>query len=171
MSEARGLSAAQWQQLYKRLEKPLYNFAYRYVWAAQEAQDVVHDAFLIVWERRDQLFASTADRYLWTTVLNRARNRRRWARARQFLQLDDAADELPATQCTESEARTQQASSRLRTQIEQLPEKLRAVLLLAEFADMSYQDIAQLLDIPPGTVGSRRNLALKLLRERTEGDV
>lgn len=167
MSDARGLSAAQWRDLYMRLETPLYNFAYRYVWTAQEAQDVVHDAFLAIWERRDRIIPATADRYLWTAVLNRSRNRRRWSRARIFLQLDDPANQLRAAHCVEAEAAHQQAAARLRAEIDQLPEKLRAVLLLVEFGGMSYEDIAQLLAIPPGTVASRRHLAVKLLRDRT----
>jgi len=43
---------------------------------------------------------------------------------------------------------------------------MRSVLLLAEFSEMSYEDIAQLLSIPLGTVASRRHLAMKRLRER-----
>jgi len=72
MSDERGLSAPQWQELYQRLEKPLYNFAWRYVWNAQEAEDIVHDAFLQVWERRDRILVATANRYLWVSVMNLA---------------------------------------------------------------------------------------------------
>jgi RNA polymerase sigma-70 factor (ECF subfamily) len=170
MSDVRGLSAAQWRTLYERLEKPLYNFAFRHVWVAQEAEDVVHDAFLRIWERRAHIVAATADRYLWTAVVNGARNRRRWARAKNFLHLDGPAAELPASQCVEAQVAHQQVTARLRAEIDRLPEKLRTVLLLAEFGEMRYEDIAQLLAIPSGTVASRRHLAVKLLRARTGSD-
>lgn len=167
MSEARGLSAPEWQELYQRLERPLYNFAWRYVWNAQEAEDVMHDAFLQLWGRRERIHPGTADRYLWVTVLNLSRKKRRWARTKQFLQIDDSAHELAATDCIEADAAQQQQEMRLQAEIERLPEALRAVLLLAEFSGMSYEQIAQLLAIPPGTVASRRHLAVKQLRERT----
>ncbi len=166
MSDARGISAAEWQDLYRRLEKPLYNFAYRYVWVAQEAEDVVHDAFLQIWERRERMLAPTADRYLWVAVLNSCRKRRRWARAKRFLQIEDSAHELPAARSAESTAAHREESERLRAAIERLPEPQRAVLLLAEFSEMSYESIAQLLSIPAGTVASRRHLAVKQLREQ-----
>ncbi len=167
MSEARGLSAPQWQELYQRLEKPLYNFAWRYVWNTQEAEDVVHDAFLSVWERRAGILPGTADRYLWVAVLNLSRKRRRWSRTKQFLQIDHSPLELQAPGSVESDAAQSAEVRRLHLEIEGLPEALRAVLLLAEFGEMSYEEIARLLSIPPGTVASRRHLAVKRLRART----
>jgi len=167
MSDERGLSAPQWQELYQRLEKPLYNFAWRYVWNAQEAEDIVHDAFLQVWERRDRILVATANRYLWVSVMNLARKKRRWARAKQFLQFEDSPHELSAPDNVEAEASQREQAQRLRAEIERLPEALRAVLLLAEFSEMSYEEIAGLLSIPKGTVASRRHLAVKQLRIRT----
>ncbi len=171
MRDGRGLSATQWRDLYERLEKPLYNFAYRYVWVVQEAEDVVHEAFLQIWERRDRMQAETADRYLWITVLNRSRKRRRWARTKRFLQIDDATLELPTSLGSDIASARQEQAQRLRAEIERLPEKLRAVLLLAEFGEMRYEDIAVLLAIPAGTVASRRHQAVKALRERLRSDM
>jgi DNA-directed RNA polymerase specialized sigma24 family protein len=84
MTRALGIAEAGWEALYRRLEKPLYNLAYRYVWNSQEAQDVLHDAFIELWARRDRLIADTADRYAWITVLNLSRKRRRWCVWRSF---------------------------------------------------------------------------------------
>ncbi|MEO8307960.1 MAG: sigma-70 family RNA polymerase sigma factor [Pseudomonadota bacterium] len=165
MSDARGLSATEWQDLYRRLEKPLYNFAFRYVWSAQDAEDVVHDAFLQIWERREHTLVATADRYIWVTALNRCRKLRRWARLKCFVQIEDSLHEVPAAENVETEAAHREEEVGLRAAIERLPERLRAVLLLAEFSDMSYEAIAQLLSIPAGTVASRRHLAVKQLRE------
>jgi RNA polymerase sigma-70 factor (ECF subfamily) len=167
MSDARGLSAPQWEALYQRLEKPLYNFAWRHVWNTQEAEDIVHDAFLQVWQRRDRLLPQTTDRYLWVAVLNLSRKRRRWAKAKRFLMLEDPAFELPAADDVEAETSGHEETLRLHAEVERLPDALRAVLLLAEFSELSYEEIAQLLSIPAGTVASRRHLAVKRLRERT----
>lgn len=49
-----------------------------------------------------------------------------------------------------------------------LPDASRAVLVLREFEDLSYQEIAEALDIPVGTVMSRLNYARKLLKEKLE---
>jgi RNA polymerase sigma-70 factor (ECF subfamily) len=164
MARAPGISAAEWEALYKRLEKPLYNLAYRYVWNRQEAQDVLHDAFMELWARRARLIADTADRYAWITVLNFSRKRHRWIRAKRFLRGVDFLAAIPASGILEADVARSQHYASLHGAIERLPEKLRAVLLLVEFSEMSYESIAQLLAIPPGTVASRRNLALKQLR-------
>jgi RNA polymerase sigma-70 factor, ECF subfamily len=162
MSEP-GTTEAEWEALYARLERPLYNLAYRYVWHSQEAQDVVHDAFLHLWARRGRVRLDTADRYLWVSVLNLSRKRRRWSRAKQFLYGDEALAELSGPHSPESDAASSQERHRLRRAIDGLPEKLRSVLLLTEFAELGYESIAELLSIPVGTVASRRHLAIKQL--------
>ncbi len=150
--------------MYKRLEKSLYNLAYRYVWDCEEAQDILHDAFMQMWMRREQLIAGTADRYAWITVLNLARKRRRWSRTKHFLRSDDSLASLPAAAAVDSDAARSQEQTLLHAAIERLPEKLRSVLLLVEFSELDYDSIAELLSIPSGTVASRRNLALRRLR-------
>jgi RNA polymerase sigma-70 factor (ECF subfamily) len=170
MARALGVSEAEWEALYKRLEGPLYNLAYRYVWNSEEAQDILHDAFMELWARRGRLVANTADRYAWVTVLNLARKRRRWSRAKHFLRGEDSLAALPATAAVESDAARAEEEALLRAAIERLPEKLRSVLLLAEFSELNYDSIAELLSIPAGTVASRRNLALKQLRFELKGD-
>jgi len=162
MSEP-GTTEAEWEALYARLERPLYNLAYRYVWHSQEAQDVVHDAFLELWARRGRVRFDTADRYLWVAALNLSRKRRRWRRAKQFLYGDEALAELSGPQSPESDTASSQERHLLRRAIDGLPEKLRSVLLLTEFANMGYESIAELLSIPAGTVASRRHLAIKQL--------
>ncbi|HEY5806855.1 MAG TPA: sigma-70 family RNA polymerase sigma factor, partial [Povalibacter sp.] len=149
--------------------KPLYNVAYRYVWNGQQAQDVVHDAFLELWARRATVVTATADRYVWTSVLNYARKRRRWNQLRSFLHADDdeAAKEVSA-QSAECEVMHAETGTTLQQAIDALPPKLREVLLLTAFSEMSYDAIAEMLAIPPGTVASRRHLALQRLRQELQ---
>jgi RNA polymerase sigma-70 factor, ECF subfamily len=164
MTRALGISEAEWEALYKRLEKPLYNLAYRYVWNSEEARDILHDAFMEIWTRRDQLIASTIGQYAWITVLNRSRKRRRWSRTKHFLRGEESLASLPATTALEADVVLSEEQALLHAAIERLPEKLRSVLLLVEFSDLSYESVSELLSIPSGTVASRRNLALKQLR-------
>lgn len=49
--------------------------------------------------------------------------------------------------------------------LQQLTDKQRAVLILRYYGDLSYQEIAQVLEIPVGTVRSRLNAALKALHQ------
>jgi len=159
--------AAAWEQLYRRLEQPLFNLAYRYTWNRHEAEDVVHDAFLRVWDRRDAVRLESLDRYVWVATLNAARQRRRWRRFKVFLQIEAETQEtaLIETQRPDGVLDAAQERAHLARAIDALPEKLRTALLLAEFSLLSYEAAAKLLGIPPGTFASRRNSALKRLRE------
>jgi RNA polymerase sigma-70 factor (ECF subfamily) len=148
----------------------LFNLAYRYVWNREEAQDVVHDAFLRVWDRRATLRADTADRLLWVCALNLARNRRRWLKLRRLFDSSDGTVEALTSGIRADEPAQQEAiATALRAAIDLLPEKQREVLLLAEFSEMRYEAIAALLRVPVGTVASRRHLAVKALRVRLGG--
>ena len=159
--------ATAWEQLYRCMERSLFNLAYRYTWNRDEAEDVVHDAFLRAWDRRAGLRLETLDRYLWVTTLNVARQRRRWRRLKVFLQIEEDAggDALIEMQRPEGMLDAAQHRRQLAHAIDMLPEKLRTALLLAEFSELSYEAAAQLLEIPPGTFASRRNSALKKLRQ------
>jgi RNA polymerase sigma-70 factor (ECF subfamily) len=73
------------------------------------------------------------------------------------------ASETPETQASEREFEV-----RLRAQVELLPEKLKAVVLLTAVEEMDVRTVAEILGIPEGTVRSRLHLARRqLLREVT----
>lgn len=61
-----------------------------------------------------------------------------------------------------------QIDGRLATAVEQLPETLRSTLMMWAIEDLKYQEIAQVMDVPIGTVMSRLHRARALLRERLE---
>ena len=164
MTQDAGLDEAAWTALYQRLETPLYNAAFRYVWQRQDAQDLVQEAFLQLWQRRATIEEATVEAWLWTSVLNLARKRRRWQALRQFLQLDEGEPLAAPEAAPEQQLQDAQHARRLRAAIDALSEKLRRVLLLTEFSALPQHEVAALLDIPPGTVASRRHLALRQLR-------
>jgi RNA polymerase sigma-70 factor (ECF subfamily) len=151
---------AEWIDVYRRLERPIYNVVYRVIWDAAESQDVVQEAFLRCWRRKDDIRADGFKALLFRTALNLASNRRRSVRLWRIIgvaALDDVADERGAGD---------PLSKPVREALDALPAILRDVLLLTELAGMTYPEIAAALGIAEGTVGSRRTRALALLRER-----
>ena len=97
-------------------------------------------------------------------MLNLARKRRRWQALRHFLQLDEEAPLVAPQPTPEQDLHALQRQQRLRAALDGLSEKLRRVLLLTEFSALPQHAVAELLGIPPGTVASRRHLALRQLR-------
>jgi len=146
---------------YRRMEKPLYNVLYRSLWQSQDCQDVINEAFLRVWDRRQRVDESSVAALIWTTALNLARNRLRWRHL--WHTAEESTDPHGGDDPYESALR-QQREQRLRTALAQLPRAMREVLLLGEFGGLSIAEVAAVLKIPAGTVGSRKHVALARLR-------
>lgn len=149
---------------YRRLERPLYNVLYRLLWQREDCQDLIHDAYVRVWSRRDGVDEATLDALVWTTALNLAKNRLRWRALWRQQPLDAEALDA-ATGVHDAGAATDfLAVRRLHGALGQLPMALRTVLLLSEFSGLRGAEIAAVLDIPAGTVASRKHHAMDRLR-------
>jgi len=147
---------------YRRMEKPLYNVLYRWLWQAQECQDTIHDAFMRVWEKRASVDEARLEKLVWTTALNLARNRLRWRGLWRFAEPDEDAQVTDDGPLEAAERR--QRDQRLRAALAALPSAMRQVLLLSEFGGLGIAEIGEVLGIPQGTVGSRKHQALARLR-------
>lgn len=147
---------------YQRLERPLFNVLYRMLWNSQDCQDLIHDAFLRIWQRRESVDASRVDALVWTSALNLTRNRLRWQRLWRTEAFDADWPDTEPTPEQSIDRLTQQR--RLHKALMRLPAAMREVLLLGEFAELSHSDIAAVLSIPAGTVASRHHQALSRLR-------
>jgi RNA polymerase sigma-70 factor (ECF subfamily) len=143
---------------YRRLETPLFNVLYRQLWQREECQDVIQDAFVRIWERRERVSEPTLDALVWTTALNLARNRLRWRRLWRHEPVDES---LPSSGVSPEDFL---ATQRLRAALRQLPPVSRDVLLLSEFGGLRGEEVAALLGIPAGTVASRKHNAITRLR-------
>lgn len=148
---------------YRRLERPLYNVLYRQLWQAQDCQDLIHDAYMRVWERRGKVTEDTLDALdalVWTTALNLARNRLRWRRLRRHDPLDGASQTLSTAESSADFL----AERQLHRALQQLPQAWQQVLLLSHFSGLSGAEIAAVLGIPAGTVASRKHQAMARLK-------
>ena len=155
-----GVEKAQWIELYHALEKPLYNVVYRIIWDAAESQDIVQEAFLRCWRRKEDVRADGVEGLLFRTALNLASNRRRSVKLWRLVGLGSVPEIADERACGDAISRP------VRDAFEALPEQLKHVLLLTEIAGMTYGEIAATLGVREGTVGSRRTRALAMLRER-----
>lgn len=144
---------------YRRIERRLYNVLFRLLWNPQDCQDVMHDAFMRVWRRRESVVEASLEPLLFTTALNLARNQLRWKSLRSFVGLDDY---LVATGPPHGD------SPDLRRALAALSPGQRKVVLLSEIGGFDTREIARMLGIPEGTVGSRKHQALARIRKMLE---
>lgn len=152
------------ENLYLELEKPLFNVVFRYVWNREEAQDLVQESFLRLWKMRDRVDMRTVKPLVYKICLNLAASSLRRKKILTFLSLDKGAKEPRAKGHHNPEQKEE--IQILRKLINELPSKLKETILLTEFSEMSYDEIGESLDIPAGTVGSRRNKAISKIKEK-----
>ena len=153
------------ERLYAELEKPLCNVVFRWVWSMDEAQDVVQDAFVRLWRMRARVNMDTVAPLVYKIALNLAASRRRSKKIWRWVSLDLLRDATSAARPADESLSAREDRARVRAAVEALPEDLRQVIMLCEYSELGYDQIAKTLSIPAGTVGSRRHRALRLLRQ------
>jgi len=160
------LTRPELEALYMRLEKPLFNVLFRWVWDAEEAHDLVLETFLRLWKMRGRVRMQTVEALTYRIGTNLGANRRRARKLWRVTTLEAVISHPSQTRSAEQTLEQQQVRHAVQEAIDDLPDRLRRVILLCEFSMMSYREVAHALKIPEGTVGSRRNAALKRLRQQ-----
>ena len=154
------------EELYEQLEKPVYNVIYRWVWDSEEARDIVQETFIRLWRIRHKVIPETVQPLIYRIALNLAANRRRSKRIWRWVTLESLREEQSKNNHSRIEYETIERDKNVRRAVNALPEHLKRVVLLSEFSELKYEQIAQCLGIPSGTVASRRNKALQLLHKK-----
>ncbi len=159
------------EALYVQWERPLYNLVYRWLWQRDEAADVVQEAFARLWQMGERVRPESAKALLFRIAVNVASKRRRARRLWGWVGLEALGAVEPRSFATNAPEALldQERQQALMVAIEALPEKLRRVVLLCELAECGYAEVAEILAIPLGTVASRRNAAVKRLRQAMAG--
>lgn len=150
------------ETLYLELEKPLYNTVFRWVWREDEAMDLVQEAFVRLWAVRHKVRQDEAKAYVFKIALNLAARKRRSAKLWKWTGLEG----LVSSDSQDRELIESEREKAVRTAVENLPLKIRKVVVLVRFAQMSYKEIGTLLRIPSGTVGSRYHKGIQLLEQQ-----
>jgi RNA polymerase sigma-70 factor (ECF subfamily) len=168
---------AAFELMYDRHGGAAYSLAYRIVGDATTAEDVTQEAFLSIWRtgaRFDRARGSVRT-WLLGVVRNRAIDVLRRASSRPSavsLELEGmpepraAADEL-----TDSEAIRREAAREVRGALDVLPDDQVNVIKLAYFGGMTHSEIAELLDMPLGTVKGRMRLGMEKMRAQLAEEV
>ena len=167
-----------WEQIVARYRRKVFHIAYKFTGKHDEAEDLTQEIFLKVFKSIDK-FNRDADFSTWLSSVARnfcIDNYRAGKREREVLVEDLVAFDLaPAASGNPHRAlEDQDRRSFLRRGLDQLPDKLREAVVLRDLQGLSYQEMADRLALPEGTVKSRINrgreeLARLLLRANQPG--
>ncbi len=161
-------------QFYDRYSTLLYSTAVRVLNDAKEAEDVLQEVFLQIWDRARQYDAAVGKPLNWAITLtrNKAIDRLRATR-RRFRLADDAAGqtvEISGTQkAPVDEISGGEQSAMVRSAVGGLPADQRKAIELAFFGGLTQQEISESLGEPLGTIKARIRRGLMKLRSSLEG--
>ncbi len=147
----------------------LHRFLYRLSRNPADADDLLQEAFLTVWRKRDQYSGrGSLDGFLRRTAyrvyLNHRERRRR--RAALALRAPKPAVETPADDSVERHDTVNFLFARIREGLDALPEEAREAFVLFRFEGLSCREISQLTQVPAKTVSTRVRRATLLLAAR-----
>ena len=158
---------AAWDLIVRQYWRKVFNVAYKFVGKHDEAEDLAQDIFLKIFKSLDT-FDSRANFQTWLTSVSRnlcIDHYRSVRKERETIDRDVDTNELaPAAREPGPIAALEQADrvALLRKALAALPATLRKAVLMRDIQELSYQEIADKLRLPEGTVKSRIN------RGRTE---
>lgn len=153
------------EQLVKRYQLPMYRTALGIVGGQDQAKDVTQKGFIKAWENIDSFnpdyrFFS----WLYRIIVNEALNHSRGSDDVVTLSSTVSSETTPHQQVVKTEEKMQ-----VKKAIKQLKPHYRAVIHLRHFEELSYKEIAKVLDIKAKTVKSRLYTARSNLREYISG--
>lgn len=163
------LQSGSFEELAMPLFDQLYNFAHWLTQNRDEAEDLVQETYAKALKGFSSFQMGTNFRaWMYRILRNTFLTSRTGLRATSTIPLEseeNAIDLAVDTETPEAILLKRSDSQLLQGAIESLPVHYREILLLCEVEEMSYQEIAETLSIPIGTVMSRLSRARKTLRE------
>lgn len=169
IDEALSGDAAAFGHLVTRYQDRLYNSLVHVVGSADLAYDAVQDAFVQAFVKLDT-FQRASGFYTWLyrIAFNLAASRRR--RQKPMLSVD-AGEELGQQPVDRSASPSEnlereERAGQIQAGLARISEEHRAILVLREIDDYSYEEIAEILDLPVGTIRSRLHRARLQLRDQ-----
>lgn len=143
----------------------LWRFACRMGMGTATAEDLAHEAFVIALSRAHAIVPGKERSYLLSIVVNMLRRERTRRNRHEELTEEPAAREDDAPDRALDDKRARELLDRA---LDALDDDLRAVFVLHEIEEETMADIAQMLDLAPGTVASRLRRAREEWKRATE---
>jgi len=180
VAELKAGSEAAYAWLIGEFQQPVYGLVYRIVNDPADAADTTQDVFLKVFRGMKQFHGeSSLKTWIYRIALHEAANRRRWwfrHKARETsiepAEADGGGESAMQTALTDpadspfDSVAHREVQQRVEEELQKLSEPYRTTLILRDLEEMSYEEIAEVLEISLGTVKSRLTRGREALRLR-----
>lgn len=157
--------------LVQRHQRCVFNLVLRMVQDYEDASEITQEAFLAAWQglpsfRGEARFATWLYRIAYHCCLRQLERRKREWDLQATIQAEYMLDEVNKERRVEDVLEQRDRQAALLDQLAQLPTRYRSVLLLRHFQEMTYEEMADILNMPIGTIKTHLFRARHLLKER-----
>jgi RNA polymerase sigma-70 factor (ECF subfamily) len=173
----------EFDEIFKRYQSMVFNLTYRILGDREEALDVSQEVFFAVYRKLNRFRGEASVKtWIYRIAVNRASNRCRWwnrLRRRGTVSLDDhlsddhgrtLSDTVEATGNTPEEACSlRETRHEIERSLSRLPVQQRVAVIMRDVEGLSYEEIAELLQVSLGTVKSRIARGRDELKRRLNG--
>jgi RNA polymerase sigma-70 factor, ECF subfamily len=160
--------ARAFEVIFDRHSGPAFSLAYRMCGRRSAAEDIVQETFLSLWRSGGKYDRTRGSVRSWvlTAVHNRMIDafRHETSRTGKNVSDDTAVERVEAPERTDLEAERREQAGEVRDALQSLPADQRQVIELAYFGGFSHTEIAEMLELPAGTVKGRMRLGMSKLR-------
>ncbi len=153
--------------LFERYWTRIYTTAFQYLKDKEQCTEIVHDIFLNLWLKRDQLHIESFPNYLKAAARYHVYKHIRSAKATplQFTQSWESSSTATSINLAEEQLQEQELDAKLTLYLEQLPQRCREIFILSRNNHLSNEEIAVRLGISKRTVENQLTYALRFLRK------
>ncbi|MGE5453606.1 MAG: RNA polymerase sigma factor [Methylocystaceae bacterium] len=181
LKKARSGDVLAFEQLVEKYQQKVYSLAFRYMGNEEDASDMSQEAFLKSYKslrnfKGDSTFGTWLYRITTNVCLDELRRRKRRYQHFNILSIDEPVATSDGDEVEKEIADSaplqdtiidrKEFSSYINAMLDQMKPEYRAVIILRDIMDFSYEEIAQVLDCSIGTVKSRINRARNLLKKK-----
>lgn len=153
------------EMIFRSYYQSLCNYAHTFLPDREEAEEVVQNSFVSLWEKKEELDIRTSTKsYLFSMVRNASLNRVRHEKVRQRHAQQHQLHGEYVNEANPVEA--EELEHKIWKAMEKLPEQCRLVFKMSRFEEMRYAEIAEHLNISVKTVENQIGKALKIMREQ-----
>jgi RNA polymerase sigma-70 factor, ECF subfamily len=162
-------------ELVRRWERRIFALSYGMLGREEDARDATQETFIAAFRNlRGFRGEAKVSSWLHRIAVNQCITRQRRAKVRSETALDDEQEKNAGSFATSSAlspsrvVEKKQVTRAVRRAVNSLPVELRQVIVMKEFEELTFKEIAETLDLPLSTVKSRLYTALKQLQMRLE---
>ena len=160
-------------QLVQRHQRRVFNLIFRMLQDYEEASEITQETFLAAWQalpsfRGDARFSTWLYRIAYNSALKQLEQRKRDRQLQTAMQAEQMLADAGNEGRIERELELRARQEFIRENLATLPAKYRIVLVLRHIQDLTYEEMAEILTVPIGTIKTHLFRARNLLKERLE---